>query len=236
MSDELAVLVELLSRGYVPRIAVFYDGANEKGRGVRGKFWDNVSQDYVHADYLYHEVLDALDRTERMEIRNLALVKFATRVHDFILRHVQTPHPADLNTFRASSQAHARGAAANYAANAEVAAALGRAYGFEVVLVLQPLGTCLPQRDVNDFPVSGPPPEYWRIYYGDLYPALRSAAATRGLKVVDLCSALRDRVARGEGAFNTSIHLNSAGNEFMAHKLATLITVGGPRDMNKASR
>ena len=78
--DEITLLVDVLRQGYVPDVVVFYDGANEAGRGLPSRITDNVLARYVEGDYANWLVGYLRSDEPILKFENLALAKLAARV------------------------------------------------------------------------------------------------------------------------------------------------------------
>ena len=71
----------------------------------------------------------------------------------------------------------------------------------------------------------GLPGAWVQEYYRAVYAAIEMAARVREIPIVNLCAALNEVVAAGARPFNTPIHLTSEGNELMARRLLSSLSV-----------
>src|SRR2546425_10087517 len=122
--DEVYLLVDQIREERIPNLVIFYDGANEFGRGVRGTNFHNVRAEYIDADYSYYIVADAYAQGHRiLNPQYLASWKFAERLRGIGKRFLKNSHPM-LTDEELSPllEAHARSAAQWHLRNLKVAA------------------------------------------------------------------------------------------------------------------
>lgn len=201
LRDELLVLRDLIEGQRAPAVAIFYDGANE--RGHRGGY-SRVDEPYTRVDYGADDLAIARDAYGRVvNVEHLPVLAFARRLWR---PTTATAHAQD----RAAIEAHAEAAAEVYAVNQRLVRAMAEAAGIRAVFVLQPLAACLTPVPTH---IAYPVPEADRIYYPLLYAAIKRRAAVDA----DLCACMP-----GE-AFKTPVHLNGAGNRMVAGRLSHLV-------------
>jgi len=229
--DETNVLVELIRENRIPKVAIFYDGGNEFGRGLRGEMPGNVFSEWIDADYTYENASDLFEAGRRsFNPQNLALATFAVRLRTILTRWGFFPNTNDRYKGEISAEEqerlakHAKAAAKSYMTKVELVEKLASAYGFKAIFVLQPMGVCLENHEQYPFRYFGPPQRYQALYYQFLYEEImRLANRHKGSKVTNLCSALNGEVSKGRRLFSTKMHLNGEGNRFIAGILADII-------------
>ncbi|MBM4134037.1 MAG: hypothetical protein FJ245_09745 [Nitrospira sp.] len=231
-NEGLSLLVQQLQLGRVPDVAVFYDGANEVGRGTAGSTYENVHAPYVEADYGWFQVV----RTYRAGERSVNPARFelgilAGRLHHLLDRMTgrwaRQKQLSESVFDRKTLESHAKDAARAYVRIANVASKLGSSYGFQTIFILQPLGVCLNDPSAYNFPYYPGPREWEVVYYHALYKEILISAQSTSLRPIDMCRELNGVVARGESPFNTRLHLNGRGNAYMAEQLASRIVLDG---------
>lgn len=224
--DEVNVLVDLLRQRRIPKVVVFYDGANEAGRGIPGRITDNVLTPYVEGDYSYWEVRDLVEAGENVQegkrlvnVEALSLAKVVARVKNHFWSKGGGRGEQD-GAINEKLAAHARQAAEGYLRNVQFIANLSRGVGFQVLFVLQPMGVCLESPLEYQFPMLAQPVPWQINYYRGLYAEIQTqVAGLPGLSIINLCDAVNRPVAKGRKPFNTQIHLNSEGNKVIAEIL-----------------
>lgn len=204
--DEVMVLADLLRQGYVPKMVVFYDGANEAGRGVPYTLKDNVTQPYQAGDYSHWTVRRYVEQAEQpgwwRAVNEMPLAKLAQRLKAKFVDH------ADFSGKTSELERHAIAAADNYLLNVRFARQLGHAYSFKVIFILQPIGVCLDEPQAYPYRFLGPPADWQLTYYRALYAAIDAKA---GGSVVNWCRVLNKLVRDGSRPFNTMLHVDGGG-------------------------
>jgi hypothetical protein len=213
------VLIEQIRLGRTPRLVIFYDGANERGRAIPGSYWANLLAQFVDADYGYWDALDAFEAGRRLfNFQHSALWNVALRLRSVFRARVPTAAPEaplDENQKQVLRN-HASAAARSYVTNVALAANLGTAYGFVTLVLLQPLAVCLDAPESQTYRFSGPPQPWQATYYPRLYAEIQRLAQGSNLHVIDLCTRLNPAAAQDHNLFNTYFHLSPSGNSFMA--------------------
>mgnify|MGYP001618077881 CR=1 FL=1 len=229
--DEVQILMDQLREGRIPNAIIFYDGVNETGRdGLTNTNDEAIQVPYRAGDYEHQWVEQMVERGQKVNLDNLAMVKLGKRLcrrWGFCYR----PAKAGETVVTASDvqqTAHAKEAAHAYVQYARMVNALGRTFGFQSLFILQPIGACVENPAAYSFPYLGPPRPWQYTYAPKLYADIMNMASP-DIRVVNLCQSLNGKIAEGMQPFSTPLHLNAEGHaQIVARILGFLRESGGP--------
>jgi hypothetical protein len=230
--DEIQILIDQIREGRIPKMVVFYDGVSEAGKDPRygiASIDEIIKAPYRTGDYEHQWVEEMSERGLRVSLDNLATVKLAKRLCRR-WRYCYTPaRPWEAidEASEAQQTAHAQDAARVYVQYAKMVNALGRAFGFKTLYVLQPVGgACVENAATYPFTYLRPPRRWQYTYTPKLYANIINMAPS-DMRVANLCNSLNPKIASGMQPFSTPLHLNAEGNAYMASLIFDLLRETG---------
>lgn len=233
LHDEIQVLIDQIREGRIPKAVVFYDGVSETGKDPlygSASVDELINAPYHAGDYEHQWVDEMTERGQKVNFDNLATVKLGKRLcrrWRLCYTPARTWEPPIREASDAQQSAHARDAARAYVQYARMVDALGRAFGFRALHVLQPVGgACVENAATYPFTYLRPPRRWQFTYTPKLYANIMSMAPS-DIRVVDLCKSLNPKIASGMQPFSTPLHLNNEGNAYMASLILGLLQETG---------
>jgi len=225
-NQELVLLMLLLKDGKIPDRVVFYDGCNDF----------NTSPRLVYSQELVEEYLGGMDTILfpiiSLENKSLLSIQHVKNTILFLKKHIKIIHypwsmmspkvrkvlgiPKQELVFPPAMET-ARITAENYRKNAEVIAALSKAYGFDYLLLWQPL--------IYNKPLTEKENKYKRMNPERIAPYKETTRLINEMRIpnfVDLTQIFS--ASAGASFFIDDCHVTNEANRIIGEKITDLMT------------